>query len=1128
MQKGGPNAGPHQHYRTPRTDRGNNKLTHQNRGGAGPNKTSKPCMRCGGARHPVRNQCPALGVTCRKCQRIGHYAKVCLSKTAAAAHEVEVDLEADLDADAEYSEDDLFLGAVSTRASDEDTAWTVNIRLEGEEVLFKIDTGAAVTIVSEPVYRKLKGPKLDKPNRILHGPAQQALEVLGQFTGNLSIGKHSHRENIYVVQQLHSNLLGLPAITALRLIKRVNATYGGAGSILEQFPEVFTGLGTLGGEYTIKLRDNARPHSLYTPRRVPFSLRKQVKEELQRMEAMGVISKVIEPTPWCAGMVVVVKKSGAVRICVDLKALNESVMREVHPIPGVEEALAKLAGSTVFSKLDANSGFWQIPLSPESRLLTTFITPFGRYCFNKLPFGITSAPEIFQRTMGTILEGLEGVSGLIDDTLVHGKDESEHDDRLARVLERIRSVGGTLNQGKCEFKKSEVKFLGQKVSSEGVQADPEKTRAIRNMETPRTVSDLRRFLGMVNQLGKFSPSISELTQPLRELLSTRREWLWGPEQDRAFSNVKEELSKPTTLVLYNPEAELKISADASSFGLGAVLFQQAGSTWKPVAYASRAMSETERRYAQIEKEALAVTWACEKFSDYVLGRRFQIESDHKPLIPLLNTKQLDTMPPRILRFRLRLARYDYTIHHVPGVHLYTADTLSRAPVGGQDNSDLSFQKEVDAYVNCIVQECIPATEQRLDQYREAQEKDIVCQQVKEYCRNGWPRKGSVRPEIAPYWTARSSLTECNQLLMYGHRIVIPKSLQKDTLRKIHLGHQGIDRCRARTAASVWWPGVSSQIEQVVRQCWECAKNSSPNKMPLMTTPLPEYPWQVVGTDLFEIDGTHYLLTVDYFSRYPEVKRLTTTTSAAVITALKEVFARHGIPEEVRSDNGPQFASQEFARFACSYEFRHITSSPRFPQSNGQVERMVQTIKRMFKKSKDPHVALLSYRATPLPWCELSPAELSMGRRIRTSIPQTNKQLVPKWTYLSTFRDKNKRFRETQKLNFDRRHRVREQSPILDNTDVWVTSETQPVHGKVVTPADAPRSYVIETSSGQLQRNRSHLNVVPKPEETEPVQEPIVPLPNSPPKQVSPKVFMTRSKTGTAIVKPDRYGWGDVA
>jgi len=264
---------------------------------------------------------------------------------------------------------------------------------------------------------------------------------------------------------------------------------------------------------------------------------------------------------------------------------------------------------------------------------------------------------------------------------------------------------------------------------------------------------------MVNQLGKFSSRISELTQPLRELLSTKRSWLWGPDQEQSFNQVKEELSQPTTLVLYDPKRELKVSADASSFGLGAVLFQQDGDNWKPVAYASRSLSETERRYAQIEKEALAVTWACEKFTDYVLGRKFQIETDHKPLVPLLNTKQLDSMPPRILRFRLRLARYDYTVCHVPGRHLYTADTLSRAPVAESEPDDNSLQEEVEAFVNSVVERSLPATEQRLDAYRHAQEQDPVCQQVTEYCRQGWPRKRPSRPDIVPYWNAPSFMLD---------------------------------------------------------------------------------------------------------------------------------------------------------------------------------------------------------------------------------------------------------------------------------------------------------------------------------------------------------------------------------
>ena len=355
------------------------------------------------------------------------------------------------------------------------------------------------------------------------------------------------------------------------------------------------------------------------------------------MEAQGVISKVDQPTQWCSGMVAVPKKSGAVRICVDLQHLNRSVLREVHPLPRVDETLGLLAGAKVFSKLDANCGFWQIPLAEESRPLTTFLTPFGRYWFNKLPFGISSAPEHFQKQMNRVLEGLEGVVCQIDDILVHGPDQSTHDQRLKAVLDRLQRKGVTLNTAKCSFNQRKLKFLGHVIDCRGISADPDKIAALRDMVPPTNVSELRRFLGMSTQLGKFTPHLAELTQPLRELLSHKNSWLWGPAQEKAFLQVKDELTKPSVLLLYDPLLQTKVTADASSFGLGAVLSQKDSTDfWRPVAFASRALSVTEKRYAQIEKEALAVTWASEKFQDFVLGKEFIIETDHKPLVPLLN------------------------------------------------------------------------------------------------------------------------------------------------------------------------------------------------------------------------------------------------------------------------------------------------------------------------------------------------------------------------------------------------------------------------------------------------------------------------------------------------------------
>ena len=299
---------------------------------------------------------------------------------------------------------------------------------------------------------------------------------------------------------------------------------------------------------------------------------------------------------------------------------NENVLREVHPLPKVDEILAQLSGATVFSKVDANSGFWQIPFAEKSQLLTTFITPFrcttfitpfGRYCFQKMPFGISSVPEHFQKRMTQMLSGLDGVLCLMDDILVFGKDKTEHDERLTQVLRKVAATGVTLNPQKCEFGKEQLTFLGHIIDREGIRADPHKVTAITGMKPQQMCPKLCRFMGMVNQLGKFSASHADLTQPLRQLLSRKSSCIWGPDQAQAFAKVKAELSKPTVLHLYNPQAPTEVSADASSYGLGEVLMQQSDSAWKPVAYASRSMTDTERMYALIEKEALASTWACE-------------------------------------------------------------------------------------------------------------------------------------------------------------------------------------------------------------------------------------------------------------------------------------------------------------------------------------------------------------------------------------------------------------------------------------------------------------------------------------------------------------------------------------
>ena len=1039
----------------------------------------------------------------------------------------------------------VYLDAVLGKSG---SGWFTELKWGRHGVQFKLDTGAEVSVISEKTYRNVGQPALHAPDKMLFGASHCPLQVLGHCKAKLWYkNNRASVQTVYVVKGLSSNLLGLPAITALNLAARVEAIDDLRARVLQKFPAVFQGLGNLGDEYNIQLKPDAKPFCLFTPRNVPLPLRQKVKMELDKMESMGVISKMDEPTLWCAGMVVAPKKGGAIRICVDLKPLNENVIREVHPLPKVDEILAQLSEAKVFSKLDANSGFWQIPLSQSSRPLTTFITPYGRYCFNKMPFGISSAPEHFQKRMNHILTGLNGVLCLMDDVLIFAKDQAEHDKRLEAALTRIQVAGATLNLEKCEFGKTQIKFLGHLIDGKGIHPDPEKVSAILNLQNPVNVTELRRLMGMINQLGKFSSHLAEMTQPLRALLSKNQEWVWGPDQEKAFDDVKKELTLPTVLVPYNLEAETKISADASSYGLGAVLLQKCGALWKPVAFASKSMTQTERHYAQIEKEALAVTWACERFSVYVLGRRFIIETDHKPLIPLLGSKNLDSLPPRVLRFRLRLTRFDYSIVHVPGKLLYTADALSRAPVASTESSSTSWQDEAELLVEAIIAD-LPAGKNRIKEYSDAQATDPVCSAIANYCRNGWPKdKKGLSAEIAPYWSSRGELTICGNLLLNGNRIVVPKSMQKLTLTKIHNGHLGIQRCHLRAKAAVWWPGITHQLTNFVKQCPKCAKEFTPKSEPLISTKLPSYPWQKVATDIFHNNGANYLLTVDYFSRFPEVVKLTSTTSLNIIDALKDIFARHGIPETVMSDNGPQYSSLEFFQFSQKYNFQHITSSPYYPQSNGHVERGVQTVKKLFRLSSDPHLALLSYRSTPLPWCGRSPAELLMGRQLRTDLPQREENLIPKWSYLKEFKEQDTIFKARQKRDFDHRHRAYPSVPYPEGTDVWVKTKGRDiVPGTVLSDADTPRSYIIQTPTGQLQRNRIQLNVQPDPsvEDSGPMDEdesiadqsetasdesdrstadrPTNLSSDRDPPQAPPHRIMTRSQTGTVIHPPDRY------
>lgn len=310
----------------------------------------------------------------------------------------------------------------------------------------------------------------------------------------------------------------------------------------------------------------------------------------------------------------------------------------------------------------------------------------------------------FQYRMAEVTEGLEGMICHIDDLLVWGRDQGEHDTRLHAVLQRLERAGITLHVDKCELSKTEVAFLGHIITPAGIHPDPRKTEAISKMAEPTNVSELRSFLGMVNQLGRFIPQLAEKDKPLRDVLSKKNCWVWDVEQATAFRTLKKALSSPPVLAMYDSNKDTKVSADASSYGLGGVLLQKNEEEWKPVAYASRSLTPTEQRYAQVEKEALGLTWACERFRDFLIGKQFCLETDHKPLLSLLGAQALDLLPPRIQCFRMRLMHYSYSIVYAPGKSLWTADTLSRSPVkSSMPAEEKELMESTNIYVDCVIE-----------------------------------------------------------------------------------------------------------------------------------------------------------------------------------------------------------------------------------------------------------------------------------------------------------------------------------------------------------------------------------------------------------------------------------------
>lgn len=937
--------------------------------------------------------CPVRKRRCFKCGLQGHLARMCeqhkpTNRTMAV---IAPGTSGESDSDASQ------IWSVTTASTLVPPIQEV-FKWNGVEIKMDIDTGSPVCVVPKNVYEahRQQWPQL-QPSKIKLSSYLGKLPILGVLPLQVSYKAATvpcslvvlgcHGPNLCgrdLLQKLNAEGHSLCHVAALTLPKSTDTT------IKEEFADLFTeGLGLVKGPPArLLLRDGTSP-KFCKARKVPFALREKVSNELDRLVAEGILSPVSH-SEWATPIVPVLKKNGAVRICGDFKVtLNPACDVEHYPLPVIDDMFANLRGGEQFSILDLRDAYNQIPLDEDSRKLAVINTHKGLFRYNRLPFGISSAPAIFQKTIETILQGLTGVQAYLDDVLVSEKN-GEHRN-LRSVLQRFREHGIKLRLDKCSFHEPSVAYLGHRIDVKGLHPIEKNVEAIRLAPEPRNVSELRSFLGLITFYNKFMPNLSTMLAPLYKLLEKAAKWVWGAKEQTAFKSAKDSLCSAPVLAHFDPDRELLLECDASPYGIGAVLFHRIDGEQRPIGFRSRTLTAAEKNYSQIEREALALVFGVTRFRDYLLGREFVLVTDHQPLLGLLRPdRQTPAMAAaRIQRWALLLGAYKYRLQYKPGKQLVNADALSRLPqplqheVGAEEDST-----ECVLLLHQWDEPAIPVKE-----LQASTAADVTLAAVYRYVVDGWPRgASSYERDLSEYHKKRHELSVHRGLLYRGHRVVVPSVVRTRLLKLLHAAHQGVSTMKAVARSKFWWPRLDDDIQRVASSCRSCvqALPMPPAQKPVSWPETLER-WSRLHVDFAgPVQGKMLLIVVDSHSKWLEAIPLGQATSRSTVDALRTLFSRFGLPRTVVSDNGPQFVGQEFVEFMHRNGIIHIRTPPYHPQSNGMAERAVRTVKDGLKKAgtTDLHKSLARllchYRNAPQE-SGLSPSEMLLGYKVRTRL-----------------------------------------------------------------------------------------------------------------------------------------------
>jgi transposase InsO family protein len=690
---------------------------------------------------------------------------------------------------------------------------------------------------------------------------------------------------------------------------------------------------------TTKHRINTGDHLPISqrPYRVSPVERRTIQEEVDKMLKRDIIQP--SESPWSSPVVLVKKKDGSWRFCVDYRKLNSISKKDVYPLPRIDDTLDCLKGARYFSSMDLFSGYWQIEVDEADREKTAFVTPEGLYQFKYMPFGLCNAPATFERMMDNLLRHLKWKMCLcyLDDIIVFSTDFEEHLSRLTAVFQCIQSAGLRLNPKKCLFAAPEIKVLGHLVNEDGVRPDPEKVRAITHFPLPQNIKDIKSFLGLCSYYRRFIKDFCNKSQPLQQLLKGDATFVWKEDQQRSFDVLKHALTSDPVLGLYDENAETELHTDASGYGLGAVLVQMQKGNEKVIAYASRVLSKAEKNYSTTEKECLAAVWGITKFRPYLFGRPFNIVTDHHSLCWLANLKDPSG---RLARWALRLQEHDVTITYKSGHKHRDADCLSRNPVPDRTNDIPSVSAVADI-----------AAEQR---------DDPELLQVIESLENGVSVKQG-------YHLMEGVLCKKNyDPLEQPWLPVVPKHLRDDILKFYHdapiSGHLGFAKTFDRVRRKFYWPRLYRTVRRYVKHCRDCQRRKHvPQLPPGQLVPIPPAisPFHRIGIDLlgrFPITtlGKKWIIVcTDYLTRYAITKALPTADASEVAKFLvEEVILKHGAPRAMISDRGKVFQSKLVAEIISLCQVNHKMTTAYHPQTNGLTERFNKTLADMLSMYVD--------------------------------------------------------------------------------------------------------------------------------------------------------------------------------